>query len=155
MNTFANCEEGGNKKMSRIFFDSNLFIYLIEDSGPRSARVRGLLERMSERHDELLTSAFTLGEVLVKPYSAGNLPLADRYEQVLGTPGVSVILFDRACARLYARLRQDKTLKPPDAIQLACAASAQCDLFITDDDRLTRKVVPGVQFIASLERAVV
>jgi predicted nucleic acid-binding protein len=141
--------------MSRIFFDSNLFIYLIEDSGPRAARVRALLERMSERHDELLTSAFTLGEILVKPYAASAWSLADRYEQLLATPGVSVIPFDQASARIYARLRQDKALKAPDAIQLACAASVGSDLFITNDDRLTRKVVPGIHFIASLERAVV
>jgi predicted nucleic acid-binding protein len=99
---------------------------------------------MSERHDELLASALTLGEVLVKPYAAREWALAERYEQLLETPGVSVLPFDRSCARVYAQLRQDKTLKPPDAIQLACAASARCDLFITNDNRLTRKVVPGV-----------
>jgi hypothetical protein len=27
------------------------------------------------------------------------------------------------------------------------------DLFITNDDRLSQKVVPGVQFVISLERA--
>lgn len=141
--------------MSRIFFDSNLFIYLFEESGPRYARVRELLERMSERHDELLTSSFTLGEVLVKPYASADWSLANRYEQLLSTPGISLLQFDGASARVYARLRQDKTIKPPDSIQLACAASAGCDLFITNDDRLTRKVVPGIQFIASLERAVI
>jgi len=141
--------------MSRIFFDSNLFIYLLEGFGRRAARVRGLLERMSERHDELLTSALTLGEVLVKPYAAREWARARALRTAARNPGVSVLPFDRSCARIYAQLRQDKTLKPPDAIQLACAASARCDLFITNDDRLTRKVVPGVQFIASLERAVV
>ena len=76
-----------------------------------------------------------------------------RYEKLLNTPGVSVLSFDRACPRIYAQLRQDKTLKPPDAIQLSCAASARCDLFITNDDRLSRKIVPGIQFIASLDHA--
>jgi predicted nucleic acid-binding protein len=46
-------------------------------------------------------------------------------------------------------------LKHPDAIQLACATNARCDLFITNDDRLSQKIVPGIQFIASLERAFV
>ena len=141
--------------MSRIFFDTNLFIYLLEDSGARGAKVSGILERISGRRDELLTSTLTLAEVLVKPLSVGDIAWADRYEKLLNTPGVSVLAFDRASARIYAQLRQDKTLKPPDAIQFSCAANAKCDLFITNDERLSRKIVPGIQFITSLDRAFV
>ena len=141
--------------MSRIFFDTNLFIYLLEDSGVRGAKVSGILERISGRRDELLTSTLTLAEVLVKPLSVGDIAWADRYEKLLNTPGVSVLAFDRASARIYAQLRQDKTLKPPDAIQLSCAANAKCDLFITNDERLSRKIIPGIQFITSLDRAFV
>jgi uncharacterized protein len=141
--------------VSRIFFDTNLFIYLLEDSGARGAKVSGILERISGRRDELLTSTLTLAEVLVKPLSVGDIVWADRYEKLLNTPGVSVLAFDRASARIYAQLRQDKTLKPPDAIQLSCAANAKCDLFITNDERLSRKIVPGIQFITSLDRAFV
>lgn len=139
--------------MSRIFFDTNLFIYLLEDAGPRGARVNELLQRISERHDELLTSTLTLAEVLVKPLAAGDMSWADRYEKLLNTPGVLLLPFDRSSARIYAQLRSDKTLAPPDAIQLSCAASARCDLFITNDERLSRRIVPGIQFITSLNRA--
>jgi predicted nucleic acid-binding protein len=139
--------------MSRIFFDTNLFIYLLEDSRERGSKVSGILERISGRRDELLTSTLTLAEVLVKPLSVGDIVWADRYEKLLNTPGVSLLAFDRASARIYAQLRQDKTLKPPDAIQLACAANAKCDLFITNDERLSRKIVSGIQFITSLDRA--
>ncbi len=141
--------------MSRIFFDTNLFIYLLEDSGPRGTKVGEVLERISERRDELLTSTFTLAEVLVKPMDVGDFAWAERYERLLTTPGVSLLPFDRACARIYAQLRRDRTLKAPDAIQLSCAASARCDLFITNDERLSRRIVPGIQFISSLERAYV
>jgi predicted nucleic acid-binding protein len=139
--------------MSRIFFDTNLFIYLLEDSGERASKVSGILERISGRRDELLTSTLTLAEVLVKPLSIGDIVWADRYEKLLNTPGVSLLAFDRASARIYAQLRQDKTLKPSDAIQLSCAANAKCDLFITNDERLSRKIVPGIQFITSMDRA--
>jgi predicted nucleic acid-binding protein len=139
--------------MSKVFFDTNLFIYLLEDHGKRSARVVEILDRLSERRDELLTSTLTVGEVLVKPLAAHDIEWADRYEKMLDSPGVVLIDFDRACARIFAQLRQDKTLKAPDAIQLACAASVKCDLFITNDNRLSRRIVPGIQFITSLERA--
>ena len=139
--------------MSRIFFDTNLFIYLLEDTGERGAIVSDMVQRLSERRDELLTSTLTFAEVLVKPLSAGDEAWAARYERLLSTPGVSLLPFDRSCARIFARLRQDKTMKAPDAIQLSCAANAECDLFVTNDDRLSRKIVPGIQFITSFERA--
>jgi len=139
--------------MSRIFFDTNLFIYLLEDTAERGQAVSDLVQRISDRQDELLTSTLTLAEILVKPLSVGDLEWADRYETLLNTPGVSVLSFDRACARKFAQIRQDKTIAPPDAIQLSCAASARCDLFITNDDRLSRKNVPGIQFITSMEKA--
>ena len=139
--------------MSRVFFDTNLFIYMIEESGSMGGRVRTLLERMSERRDELVTSTLTLGEVLVKPLATGNAALADRYESLLSAPAISILPFDRAAARTYAQLRLDRSLKAPDAIQLACAAVARVDLFVTNDERLSRKIVPGIQFITSLEHS--
>ncbi|MGH9615743.1 MAG: type II toxin-antitoxin system VapC family toxin [Acidobacteriaceae bacterium] len=139
--------------MSRIFFDTNLFIYLLEDAGERGKRVAAMIERILERRDHLLTSVLTLAEVLVKPLEAGDLAWADKYEKLLNTPGVSLLPFDRGAARLYADIRQDKTIKPPDLIQLACAAHAGCDLFITNDERLSKKIVPGIHFITSLNRA--
>jgi predicted nucleic acid-binding protein len=141
--------------MSRIFFDTNLFIYLLEDGGDRGKRVVEMVERISERRDHLLTSTLTLAEVLVKPLAVGDLAWADKYEKLFNTPGVSLLPFDRGAARIYAEIRRDKSVKPPDAIQLACAAHAGCDLFITNDERLSRKIVPGIHFITSLSRAFV
>ena len=141
--------------MSRIFFDTNLFIYLLEDEGDRGQRVAAILDRMSQRRDQLITSSMTLGEVLVKPLSTGNANLAEEYDHLLSSPGVTILPFDRGCAAIYARLRSGSALRAPDAIQLSCAAKGSCDLFITNDDRLSRMIVPGIQFIASLDRAAV
>ena len=41
------------------------------NSGEPTERVVSLRKRMIERNDELLTSALTLGEILVKPLEAG------------------------------------------------------------------------------------
>ena len=37
--------------VSRVFWDTNLFIYLLEGSSPQSARVIEIRERMLERDD--------------------------------------------------------------------------------------------------------
>jgi hypothetical protein len=40
----------------------------------------------------------------------------------------------------------------PQVIQLACAASANVDLFVTNEERLQGRHVDGIQFIVPLER---
>ena len=139
--------------MARIFWDTNLFIYLIEDEGPLADRVESLWRGMRERGDRLYTSALTLGEVLAKPVSEGRRDLEQSYVQLLRSPQITVLSFDATIAPDYARIRGDRSIRPPDAIQLACAAAAEVDLFITNDDRLSRKRVPEIKFITSLDRA--
>ncbi|MGH9789131.1 MAG: type II toxin-antitoxin system VapC family toxin [Candidatus Acidiferrales bacterium] len=138
--------------MSRVFWDTNLFIYLIEDYGELSARVIELRRRMLARKDQLYTSTLTLGEVLVKPLEAENPQLARQYQEAL-MRGATLVPFDAGAARQYAAIRRDRTIRPPDAIQLACAAQGHIDLFITNDERLSEKTVSGIQFISSLQRA--
>jgi predicted nucleic acid-binding protein len=50
----------------------------------------------------------------------------------------------------FARIRADRSIASADAIQLACAAQARVDLFLTNDRRLARRTIPGIQFIADL-----
>src|SRR5262249_38911915 len=98
---------------------------------------------MLDRGDELLTSTLTLGEVLVKPSEAGNTGLMVAYEEAIA--GTAMLLpFSRDAARMYAEIRRDRSIRPPDAIQLACAAQARVDLFITNDDRLAAKSISGI-----------
>lgn len=138
--------------MSRIFWDTNVFIYLFEDYGSLSGRASELRRAMLERGDQLLTSTLTLGEVLVKPLERGDDALARKYEEAITATSL-MLPFDRKAARIYAALRCDRSLRAPDSIQLACAAAAGVDLFITHDARLHSKHVEGIQFIVPLDRA--
>jgi predicted nucleic acid-binding protein len=138
--------------MSRVFWDTNLYIYLFEEYGHFSRKVRQLRSNMLVRGDQLLTSTLTLGELLVKPSEEGDFDLCKKYENAISTTSL-LIPFDLAAAKLYALLRRDRALRAPDAVQLACAGSVGTDLFITNDERLVSKAVPGIQFIASLDRA--
>ena len=137
--------------MSRVFWDTNLFIYLWEDFGKLSTQVLTLRNRMLTRGDELLTSAITLGEILVKPIQKQDAKAVAYYQKLIATTA-AVIPFEEKAALAYARLRADRSLRPPDAIQLACAATAGVDLFITNDIRLHSKQIPGIQFIVPLDR---
>jgi uncharacterized protein len=137
--------------MSRIFWDTNLFIYLLEPNEEFSPLTKELRTRMLRRGDQLFTSAITLGEVLVKPTQTGDTERCRRYERAISA-AATVISFDVKAARHYASIKASRAVKAPDAVQLSCAASAGVDLFITNDDRLQDRQVAGIQFIVPLTR---
>jgi predicted nucleic acid-binding protein len=137
--------------VSRVFWDTNIFIYLFEGAPHFSSQVFGLRERMIHRGDQLVTSAFTLGELLVKPLRENNETAVAYYQQLLQTTTI-LIPFDENVAMAYAGLRAQRSLPQPDAIQLASAASYGVDLFVTNDKHLLNRVVPGIQFIVGLDR---
>ena len=137
--------------MSRIFWDTNLFVYLFEDYQTLSKKTGELRTRMLARGDQLLTSTLTIGEVLVKPIERGAADICQQYEKAITSTAV-VIPFDLNAARIYASLRQDRSLRAPDAVQLACAASVGVDLFVTNDNHLQGRHVEGIQFIVAVEK---
>jgi len=137
--------------MSRIFWDSNLFIYFFEGNDARSAATKKLRRNMLDRGDQLFTSTLTVGEILVKPTANGDQTRCLLYEDVLGRTAV-ILPFDLKTARRYAVIRSTTRIKGPDAVQLACASEAGVDLFITNDDHLKGKHVDGIQFIVPLDR---
>lgn len=138
--------------MSKVFLDTNIFIYFIEDEGRLGRLAFELFEKLSMRRDEVLTSALTLGEILAQPVAAERPDLVHRYEAALNSTGVRLLSFDRAAAREYARVRKDRSIRAPDALQLSVAANAGCDLFVTNDKQLMGKIIQGIQFISSLEK---
>jgi uncharacterized protein len=138
--------------VSRVFWDSNLFIYLFESHGPQFELVSNLRKAMLSRGDQLLTSTLTLGEILVKPFERHDEGLAAKFVDAIVTTSITLD-FDLKAAKLYARLRSNRSLRPPDAIQLACAGAAGVDLFITNDARLHSIQVEGIHFIVPLARA--
>lgn len=138
--------------MSKIFWDTNPYIYLFEGQPQFLGPVRALRERMIERKDELLTSALTLAEVQVGPRRVGNVALAERFRDAIRQTS-RIIPFDETAADIFAALRTNSAIKPPDAIQLSCAAAAGVELFITNNIGLHKLRVAGIHFICSVERA--
>ncbi len=61
--------------LAKVFWDTNLFIYLFERHPVFAERVEQLRRRMLSRADQLCTSALTVGEILVEPLSLDNAPI--------------------------------------------------------------------------------
>jgi hypothetical protein len=62
--------------------------------------------------------------------------------------GFSYLPFGEAAVAPFGQLRARSRLKIANAINLACAASAGIDMYLTGDKQLIGMYVPGVQFIA-------
>ncbi len=138
--------------MARVFWDTNLFIYLFERNAEWSERVIEFRRRMVARRDELLTSYLTVGEALTKPREMGNSTLEKSYLNFFVNGPVELVGFELEAAKRYAEIRSRERIRPADAIQLACAAAAGTDLFVTNDNRLSAVAVSGVTFITGIER---
>ena len=137
--------------MSRIYWDTMLFIYWLEDNPHFAKRVDAIFSRMRERGDQLITGAFTFGEVLAGIYRKGADDRAEQVRRQLQEVITEVVPFTIETGDHYARIRGALNLPPADAIHLASAAQAKTDLFLTNDKRLLGKFVPGIQFVASME----
>lgn len=137
--------------MSRIYWDTMIFIYWLEDHPQYAKRVHTIHSRMQQRHDQLLTGAFTFGEVLAGVYRKGTADRAQEARRQLQRIVAEVVPFTMDTADRYAQIRGTLGITPADAIHLACAAQAGTDLFLTNDKRLVGKFIPGIQFVASLE----
>ena len=137
--------------MSRIYWDSMMFIYWLEDSPEFADRVANIRSRMQERGDELITSAFTFAEVLAGVYRKGGPPLTDKTSRQLESTVSEVIAFDKETAGHYAQIRGSLSIAAADAIHLACAAQARADLFLTNDRDLVGKFIPGIQFVVGID----
>ncbi len=137
--------------MSKVFWDTNVFIYLFEGQSEFLPAARHLRERMLTRRDELVTSAMTVGEVQVLARRQGNVAKAEILRDLI-TSASKVIDFGLGAADIFAHLRATTSLRPADAVQLSCAASIGVELFVTNDKSLHSLSIPGIHFITSLDR---
>jgi len=118
----------------KVFVDTNLFVYLIEENGQYMDQIGRLLRFLSEEKYTIVTSTLTLGEILTKPYRDNRIDLVERYKVFFS--GLELIGLNSEIAAMFARIRADYGFKTPDAIQLATAVYGECELFTTNDERL-------------------
>ena len=129
-----------------VALDTAIFIYFIEARTPFLEIIRPLFEEADSGRRELVTSVLTLLEVLVVPYRAGDIRLAERYEALLTkSRGVRLIDLGRDQLRSAAQLRAVTGVRTPDAIQLTSALRADCRVFLTNDRRLP--AIPGLRVL--------
>ena len=137
--------------MSLVYWDTMLFAYLFEGHAEFKSRVAHIARRMEERGDTLCTSVFTVGEVLAGPSRNQRWDELSKVRAFFHSPELRLLDFKISTAELFAEIRGREGISSGDAIHLACACEARVDLFLTHDKRLAKKIIPGIQFIATLD----
>ena len=94
--------------------------------------------RVQRGQAEVVASVITEAELLVRPNREGNLEATERIADLLSEDGISVLPVTRQIARSAALLRARHGLKLPDAIIVATAIGARCDVIVGNDDRWHR-----------------
>jgi uncharacterized protein len=138
--------------VSRVYWDTMLFIYWLEGNPQFGKRVNAIWSRMQERNDQLITGTLALGEVFAGAYRRGvNRERIQAVKAAMEDVVSEVIPFTAEAADVFGQIKGSLNIPSADAIHLACAATAGTDLFLTNDKNLVGKVVPGIQFIAGLD----
>jgi predicted nucleic acid-binding protein len=137
--------------MSRIYWDTMLFVYLIEGNTEFADRVQAIHQRIDERNDTICTSVFTVGEVLTGPFKQGSADLAAQVQKAFRNPRYEIQPFTLEMSEWYAQIRASYRVSAADAIHLATAAQSRVNLFLTNDRRLSNLVIPGIDFVAALD----
>jgi hypothetical protein len=83
-----------------------------------------------------------LAEVLIGPYKRGDEKLAERIREAFDSPAIETLPFTAQTTDTDARIRDRFGFSPPHA---------KTDVFLTNDENLVRKGVPGIQFVAKVD----
>ncbi len=119
----------------RIYFDTNPFIWTIEEISDRSELLNAILATSGAgKSPAVVTSEITLAELLVLPLRNRQEDLARRYDDLIyPSPWLNVRPVDRAVLWRASALRAGGRIKLPDAIHLATAELTGCTYFLSAD----------------------
>ena len=125
---------------SRIYLDTNIFIYAIEGYPEYQSILTSLFSLFDEGTYSAVTSELTLAEVLIKPMKENKKEIQQLYEELLRPSDVLTIsTIDRQILIDAAKIRASSdAILLPDAIHLASARNQNCSSFITNDKRLRK-----------------
>ncbi len=130
----------------RVYFDTNIFIYIFEGSPEYQDIVMPLIALAESDDIAIFANEITLGELLVSPFKNQQKEIADTYIQALNNP--DFVTLGSTTQHIHieaARIRATYGMKYPDAVHIASAIDSACDVFLTNDRKI--KTVPDLEMV--------
>jgi predicted nucleic acid-binding protein len=120
-----------------VYLDSNVVIYLVEQPinlGPSaSARVA----QLRSSGDRLAVSDLTRLECWSRPIAQGDAVTLAQFDALFGQSDMQVVPLTSAVCDRATLIKAKYGFRTPDAVHLAASLEAGCDLFLTNDHRLS------------------
>ncbi|MDP3527191.1 MAG: type II toxin-antitoxin system VapC family toxin [Hoeflea sp.] len=127
----------------QVYLDSNTVITILEHTAPLNDAQKRFIDALETGRISAVSSEFTLAECLVKPMRENSKEDVDAVLQFLeNQEHVELLPVGRDILVKAAQIRAVVRVKMPDAIHLATAAAAQCNIFLSDDKGI--RVPPNV-----------
>lgn len=124
----------------RVFVDTAPIIYYLENSSLYMDFIKKFFAKCIEEDIQVVTSAITVEEYLVFPYSSGQMELVDNFKRFIEYMNIEVVDIDSVIAEQGAKIRgRYKNFKAMDALQIATAVVSGCDMFFTNDKQLRQE----------------
>lgn len=122
---------------SRIYLDTNLYIYLFEGVEPYRQLMSELSVEIDRRDIAVVASELIFTELLPRPVREGRRELIAHYlEIVQRTPRITLVPVDRRVILRSVHLRAAFGLRSMDALHMATALVHNCETFLTNDERV-------------------
>jgi uncharacterized protein len=119
----------------RYYLDAAPIIYLIEQSQPFATAIRS---KLAAPGIVPITSELSRLECRVKPMRDGNQALLQDFDDYFANTIAEIFPLTRDVVDLATEIRAQYNFKTPDALHLAAAVISNCDVFLTNDQRLNR-----------------
>ena len=119
----------------RIYIDSAPLIYLVEDVAPHASVLES---RLSAPDITQVCSELSRMECRVKPIRDEEDDLLAAFDSYFSHIITEVIPLSRQVIDRATELRARYRFRTPDAIHLAAAIIGGCDLFLSNDHRLSK-----------------
>ncbi len=120
-----------------VYLDSVIVIYLVERLPLFFPRVSARLASLNAAGAQLAISDLTRLECRVKPIRTNNLILLNDFDQFFTAANVKQVDLPKAVYERATLIRARYNYKLGDALHLAAAVEAGCQMFLTHDRRLS------------------
>ncbi len=131
----------------RIAFDSNIFIYALEDTGALGDQAAALISKVASYEFGGVASTLCLAEVTAGPWRDSEAAGEEAQLYLEAAEGIDFVPVTIEIALRSSRLRAKKggNIALADAIHLATAMHEQADIFVTNDKALAKLKVEGLR----------
>lgn len=139
--------------VNSIFLDTAPLIYYVEKHPKYLKILRPVFQQIDRGFIQAVTSPVTLAECLIHPCRRGLINLQkDFTDLIVEGRNTTFVMIDHLISQKAAQLRASYNLTLTDAFQVATAISADCDIFLTNDQDIKQVTEIEVLVLTDLSK---